>query len=198
MRFRFFGTEIYISFLFFVIIALMIATDRTGLALPTLFSVLLHESGHLIAMWICDCEPKSVKLVPASVSISRGISRKKYGDMFISLAGPIANLVMFISLYFNYKYTKTQFSFDCAVINLALFVFNMLPVLGLDGGMILKLLLEKRFDDTYKADRIVRIITFIIGISLVVLGITIIAKRKFNITVLIVGLYILVSAFMKT
>ena len=197
MRFRFFGTEIYISFLFWTLIVFMIATDRTGLAIPTLFSVLLHEVGHLVFMWICECEPKSIKLVPASISITKGISRKKCGDLVISLAGPAVNLIMFCSLYINYLITKNPFSFDCSLINLALFTFNMLPVSGLDGGTVLKIVLSKKFNNPLKAERAVRIITLFAGLLLGVIGITLIINGNLNISVLIVSLYIILSAFIR-
>lgn len=197
MRFRFFGTEIYISFLFSAVIAFMIATDRTGLVIPTLFSVLLHEVGHLIFMWIFECEPKSIKLVPASISITRGISAKKYGDLLISLAGPMVNLIMFCSLYVNFLITKSAFSLDCALINLAFFIFNMLPVSGLDGGTVLKIILSKKFKDPLKAERIVRIITLAVGLLVSIIGITLIINGELNISVFIVAIYILISAFIR-
>ena len=197
MRFRFFGTEIYISFLFSAVIAFMIATDRTGLVIPTLFSVLLHEVGHLIFMWIFECEPKSIKLVPASISITRGMSAKKYGDLIISLAGPMVNLIMFCSLYVNFLITKSAFSLDCALINLAFFTFNMLPVSGLDGGTILKIILSKKFKDPLKAERIVRIITLAVGLLVGIIGITLIINGELNISVFIVAIYIIISAFIR-
>lgn len=197
MRFRFFGTEIYISFLFSAVIAFMIATDRTGLVIPTLFSVLLHEVGHLIFMWIFECEPKSIKLVPASISITRGMSAKKYGDLLISLAGPMVNLIMFCSLYVNFLITKSAFSLDCALINLAFFIFNILPVSGLDGGTILKIILSKKFKDPLKAERIVKIITLAVGLLVGIIGITLIINGELNISVFIVAIYIIISAFIR-
>lgn len=197
MRFRFFGTEIYISFLFSAVIAFMIATDRTGLVIPTLFSVLLHEVGHLIFMWIFECEPKSIKLVPASISITRGMSAKKYGDLLISLAGPMVNLIMFCSLYVNFLITKSAFSLDCALINLAFFTFNMLPVSGLDGGTVLKIILSKKLKDPLKAERIVRIITLAVGLLVSIIGITLIINGELNISVFIVAIYIIISAFIR-
>ena len=197
MRFRFFGTEIYISFLFSAVIAFMIATDRTGLVIPTLFSVLLHEVGHLIFMWIFECEPKSIKLVPASISITRGMSAKKYGDLLISLAGPMVNLIMFCSLYVNFLITESAFSLDCALINLAFFIFNILPVSGLDGGTILKIILSKKFKDPLKAERIVKIITLAVGLLVGIIGITLIINGELNISVFIVAIYIIISAFIR-
>lgn len=58
MKFKFLGIEIYVSFLFAAILVIMLATDRTGLLLPSLFAIFVHEAAHLFAMWIVDCTPK--------------------------------------------------------------------------------------------------------------------------------------------
>ena len=58
LKFRLFGTEVYISFLFMAVITIMLATDRTGLILPSLFAIIMHEAGHLFAMWLLECAPK--------------------------------------------------------------------------------------------------------------------------------------------
>ena len=76
MRFKLLGTEIYISFLFTAIITLMILFDRTGMAVPTICAVILHETAHLFAMWALDCAPKKVKLIPASVQITTSFTKK--------------------------------------------------------------------------------------------------------------------------
>ena len=70
MRFKLFGTEFYISFLFAAVITAMLAFDRTGFILPLFFAVLVHELGHLTAMWVLDCAPKRIRLIPAAVEIT--------------------------------------------------------------------------------------------------------------------------------
>lgn len=78
MRFKLLGTEFYVSFLFSAVITAMLAFDRTGYALPLIFAVVMHEGGHLLAMWILDCSPKRVRLVPAAVEITtRSAARAK-------------------------------------------------------------------------------------------------------------------------
>ena len=84
MKIRFLGTEIYISFLFMALICIMLATDRTGLLMPTLFAVLMHEIGHLFAMWLLDCEPKQIRLIPASVQITAPITKGPIMAIIIS------------------------------------------------------------------------------------------------------------------
>ncbi len=197
MRFKLFGVEIYVSFLFAAVICFMIFTDRTGLCMPTLLCVLLHEAGHLIAMWICESEPKSIKLVPASVSITRGISRKKYGDMFIALAGPLLNIIAAVSVGANYMITHLPISYMFMLINLAVALFNLLPVSGLDGGTVLLVILTKIYKNPQKAEGILKIITLLLGVIVFLLGVFICVKGKLNITVFIVAFYIIISAFLR-
>ncbi len=196
MKIKLLGTEIYISFLFTAIIAFIIATDRTGLCLPTFFAVLLHETGHLIAMWICDCQPKSIRLVPASISITRDFSSKTNGEIIIALAGPAVNILLFASLFVNYKMTGFPFSADNALINLAVGVFNLLPVKGLDGGTVMFLILN-RFLNCQKAEGIIKIITVLFALSFAVLGVTVLINGRDNISILIFAIYLLIGVFIK-
>ena len=75
MRFKLFGTDIYISFLFASVITLMLLFDKTGLILPLLFAVFMHEIGHLFMMYIRLAAPKRIKLIPASVQITKPFIR---------------------------------------------------------------------------------------------------------------------------
>ena len=196
MRFRFFGTEIYISFLFVAVISFLLATDRTGYCLYVVFAVLLHETGHLIAMWICDCQPKSIKLVPASISITRGFTSKKCGEGIIAVAGPLVNILMFGSLYINYKISAHTLSLEAALINLLVALFNLLPVCGLDGGTILILILNKLLRPS-KALFIVKALTLITAIAFGIAGITLIINGNNNISVFILGIYLIMSVFLR-
>lgn len=197
MRFKFFGTEIYISFLFCAVICFMLATDRTGYCLPTLFAALLHECGHLFLMWVFECQPKSIRLVPASISITGSFPRKKYGEFFVSLAGPLVNIFLFVSLYINYKITKSNVSLNFAAINLVIGLFNLLPVKGLDGGTLLFLTLKSRTNDILKCERIVKIVTFSVGTAVTALAIVLIVSGRLNLTALIVGIYILICGLLR-
>ena len=142
MRFKFFGTEIYISFLFCATGCFMLAVDRTGLIIPTLFAVFVHETGHMLAMWAADCQPKAIRLIPTSVQIVRGFSPKKYGELSITACGPAANLVIFFTLFVNYLIFKSEQSLVFSIINLVIAIFNLLPVSGLDGGTLLAIFIS--------------------------------------------------------
>ena len=143
MKFKLLGSEIYISFLFVAVISLMLATDKTGLALPTLFAVGFHEIGHLLAMWIIGTPPKSIRLIPASVQITRNISDGYKGDIKVALAGPIVNFILFLTLYINYLIFGNDGILYYSLINLIIGLFNLLPVTGLDGGTVLFSIIAK-------------------------------------------------------
>ena len=196
MKFKFLGTQIYISFLFCATLCFMIAIDRTGLIIPTLFAVFIHESGHLLAMWAADCQPKAVRLIPTSVQIIRGFSTKKYGEAAIAFCGPAANLVLFGVLYANYNIFGSEISLNFAILNLVIAVFNLLPVSGLDGGTILTLFIA-RFTNVYKAESTVRIITVVFAVVAFLLGVYLASIGTVNISVFIVAIYLLVCGMIK-
>ena len=196
MRFRLFGTQIYVSFLFSAIIAFMIATDRTGLILPTLFAVAVHETGHLFAMWVTECEPKSIRLIPASVQLVRKMSPKPNGEISVSIMGPVANLLLFSVLYINYRLFGNITVLEFAFLNLIICIFNLLPVKGLDGGSILWEILIKKISEQ-KANIIITATSLFTAAAAVIFGVVTAYESRFNISVFIVAAYITVCALMK-
>ncbi len=196
MKFKFFGTEVYISFLFCAVLCFMLCIDRTGLVIPTLFAVFIHESGHMLAMWATDCQPKAIRLIPTSVQIVRGFSPKKCGEAAITVCGSAANFVVCGVLFINYYIFDSRQSLVFATLNLVIAVFNLMPVSGLDGGTLLTLLLS-RFTDIYKAERTVRIITAVFAFSVFLLGVYFWVSGTLNISVFITAIYLAVCCLIK-
>lgn len=196
MKFKFLGTKIYISFFFMAAVTLMLATDRTGFMLPTLFAVIAHEAAHLFIMWVLDCAPLSVRLIPASVQINRKFSFSPQNDILIAAAGPAANLILSACLYFNYAAFSNLTVLYYALLNLIIGCFNLLPVRGLDGGTIIYTLICK-WKGSDKAALIMRIITLILAVAVIFLAVTLTFRHKLNISMYIVGIYLLVMSLMK-
>ena len=196
MKFTFLGTKIYVSFFFTAAITVMLATDRTGYMLPTLFAVIIHEAAHLFVMWVQDCAPLSIRFIPASVQINKKFSFSPKNDILIAAAGPVANLLLCCCLYFNYAAFGNLTILYYALLNLIIGCFNLLPVKGLDGGTIAYTLICK-FKGQQRAALVMRIITLIIAAAVIILAVTLTLRHKFNISVYIVGIYLLVTALMK-
>lgn len=196
MRFKLFGTEIYVSFLFAAIITAMLAFDRTGYVLPLLFAILLHEGGHLCAMWILDCAPKRVRLVPAAVEITTKVQSGGKNEIFIALCGPAVNLLVFGSLFVNYLAFGNDGYLSTGLINLLIGIFNLLPVTGLDGGTVLFNLLCRKTEPS-RAGLIMRIINLSVAASSLIAAVTLCFKEQFNLSFFILALYIIVMSIIK-
>lgn len=196
MKLKLLGTEIYVSFLFMAVICVMLATDRTGLLLPTLFAVLMHEIGHLFAMWVLDCSPKQIKLIPASVQITAPLTSKYKNDIIIAIIGPIVNLLLFFVLYINFLCFKNSIILNYALINLLITIFNLMPVIGLDGGTILFSVLAKKTEYN-KAILTLKIITLIVAAAVIFLAVTLTIRGKINISLYIIGIYLVIASIIK-
>ena len=196
MRFSLFGTKIYVSFLFTATVSFMLATDRTGLVIPTLFSVLIHETGHLFTMWVTDCAPREIRLIPASVQIIEEYSRPQKARAAVSVSGPLANVAVGAALFINAHISGSDTAMKFALINGVVAAFNMLPVSGLDGGRLLLILLCRK-KDLYAAMRVVNAITAVLAAAVFLAGIYLIIKGSVNLSVFIVALYLAVCAILK-
>ena len=196
MRIRLFGTQIYISFLFVALIALMLATDKTGLALPTLFAVVIHEIGHLFCMWLKESTPKSIRLIPASVQITRSVTHRYNNDIAVALSGPTVNLILFCVLYIYYTAFKNQTVLYYALINLIVGCFNLLPVIGLDGGTALFSIIAQK-KDVNRAMLTLKIITLSVGTAILLLAVSLTLRGNINISVYIISIYLILSVLIK-
>lgn len=139
--FNFYNTEVYLhlSFLiFFLIIGI----------LPTIIlflSVMIHELSHCYVgiRKGYKCKEIQLGLLFGSAIFDNEKSINDKDDILITLAGPLSNLFLWglfkmistivISNDFLSPFIDQMISF-----NLVLFIFNMIPVLPMDGGRILK------------------------------------------------------------
>jgi Zn-dependent protease len=83
---------------------------------------------------------------------------KKWGDAAVAAAGPFSNILMALifglvsrlGLYFEFNNPAFyKMCFFIVVINLVLFVFNMMPIPPLDGSKLILPFLSARARDTY-------------------------------------------------
>lgn len=196
MKFKVFGTDIKITFYFFAFLTLLVFTDKSGFFIPMMVAVLFHEAAHLITMRLVGCAPKEIVLIPASVRIVRGIAVKNTHEIAISLSGPLANIMFFCIFYVCYLLFSYNALLNFAIINLLIGAFNLLPVKGLDGGIILKKLCEI-FMSEQKANLTVNLCALILAILLIFLGVRFLSASSGNFTPIIIGIYLILSVIIK-
>lgn len=177
---RLLGVDVNIDLSFIlVIVAAWLYWGRTGGVVPFLYgslllvfvylSVLAHELTHAAVARERDIQVLDVTLSPlAGVARIEQASANPRDELYIALAGPSANLAIFmllaplVSLFGIAGGTESLFSAGVrfqnisvssmisavAITNLGLMLFNMLPAFPLDGGRVLRAFLATRFGRT--------------------------------------------------
>ena len=150
----------------FWVIAFFFFAASNGLGVTgILTAALLHESGHLAALKSMGGEIKEIKVNLKGIAIKtigKGI-RTLGEELFLNLSGPIVGFIGAIAAYLlHFK--------EFGDLNMALSLFNLLPIKGLDGGAALENVLEFNFGENgVRVSKIISICT----IALVSFGISI-------------------------
>ena len=140
------------------------------LCLALFFSVMLHELGHAFMAKKFGLNTRSITLYPfggIALIKSRRLSQKE--EVCIAIAGPATNFIICLVSFFAIQY-GLPLSYELFIINLIMCVFNMFPAYPMDGGRVLRGLLQTKFD--YKTSTIYCIrISGILSLILMIAGI---------------------------
>ena len=185
--------------LFFLCLAWIVYTDSTLYLLALLASIALHELGHILIYLHDRVIIEEIRLLPFGVGIipqkQRLISRKT--QAICALAGPIINLICagichILSRYIVLPQWLTIFYLS----SLFLGLFNLLPILPLDGSRVLDAIASALWGD-YISRWICSILTFLLGSGLLVFGVHVLLESKMNLSVCILGSYMLICLSVK-
>ena len=157
-----------------------------------LLIIFTHESGHYIFSKIININPKEIIIYPfGGITIYEvDLNIKISKELIILLGGIIFQLIfllLIINLYYYGYITYRVFSV-IKRINYILISFNFLPILPLDGGRLLNLILDKVF--CYK---ISNIITIIISFLFIILFIFI----DISVFRILLGLFLIKSIYIE-
>ena len=129
--------KVYIWFSFFAVICLFLAIGQNPWGLWCISASILHELGHLAAFLYKGYPPLELHFEYSGIRL---IPQKQIYPMrqeiFFLASGSAVNLFCFFTLWLLKLPVPAFF-------HLVLGVFNLFPLKGLDGGQILKLLLER-------------------------------------------------------
>lgn len=184
-----FKTSISIKFSFLATVALLTLSETSASVFMSLMSCFLHETGHLLAMFLFGVDVKKIVLYGAGIKIIRGYSLKeKKKEFIILISGCLMNIIMFLLFFFLKGDSFRTF----AVINLVTAIFNIFPIKSLDGGAILLLLTEEK----PHLFTFVNILTTIITPLLVVVFTLLFSRFRINPSLLISGVYFFIFSLM--
>lgn len=117
-----------------------------------LISILFHEFGHALTARLFGQEAAISLVGIGGQTTRRGDSLSKWKEFLIVLNGPLAGLLLFYLLYklrpsfASEQYPTLNYALKIGIqVNLFWTILNLLPVWPLDGGHLMRILLEGAF-----------------------------------------------------
>lgn len=196
LRFHIAGLDVGVSFWFFALLSACALVQQGELMFYLLLPVAVHELGHLLMMAAVGAEVRGVQCTASGIAIQRDAGcRMSYGREFlICAAGPAVNLALAGWLHLCcFHSVRTMF---LVAANVAVGVFNLLPIGDLDGGQMLKLA-AARWLPAGTAHRVSRVTAFaalgmLFGLAFFVLG-----RGWYNPTLLLACAYLAVNVIIR-
>ncbi len=180
------GIRCKLSLLFPAVLLYLLYLDQSGMTLFCFSAAFIHEGGHLLAAYVLRNRPKElvISCFGMRLVMNDSLLCSASDETMIAFAGPAVNVIaslVFFALPVDPLYAK---------IHLIMAVFNLLPIIPLDGGRAVRALLVDRLYPLH-GKRIETVIFFAVWLPLVALGIGLMLHPIHNVTLLIVSLYLL-------
>ena len=108
---------------------------------------LIHELGHIFFIKLFQYEVIKIEILPFGgyTEINKKINSNINEDLLIACGGILIQIIFGIVIYF-FKGFFSPFTYHLlTTYNFILIIFNLIPIIPLDGNQIIHLLLEKYF-----------------------------------------------------
>lgn len=170
---------------FLLTAALLLYLDRSGVLPWALLACACHELGHWAAIRATGGRVARLRLsaVGAELKLSATGRQSKAGKVLSALAGPGVNLALALAASRLEGEGRQTF----AGLNLALGLFNLLPVRQLDGGQALVCLLGER------GETAAEIVSLAAAVLLTAAGAAAFWVTRSNFTLLLTAVWLLFS-----
>lgn len=191
-KIKMFGVELSFHPLF-VIFALFLLYYNCFLFISYLIAMFIHEYAHSFVAYRCGYKIGNIKLLPFGICLNLNNCKITPTDEIkIAMAGPISNIIIYISILSIFWIYPPSFMilYNFAFCNIILALFNLLPVMPLDGGRILVGALSN-FWPRQKVIKICYLINCIVGGCLLILFFVMLPL--INLTFLFLGLFIIIA-----
>ena len=146
--------------------------------------IFIHEVGHLVGAIYYKWNIKKVVILPfGGITIFNELINKSLKEEFVILVlGPLFQILFYFILVF-YKYNNVLIT----NYHYSLLLFNLLPIIPLDGSKLINIILNKVF--SYKYSHIITIIISLITLSLLFIR----TIRMNSLILLIIIIFILIK-----
>ena len=141
--------------------------------------VLIHETGHIFFSYFFHYKIKSVTIYPFGgiTKYEHLVNSCSYKDIIIYLGGILFQIIIYIIIFILHKYGFIRIHLYFLIIkyNSSIMLFNLIPIIPLDGYLILNYLFNKfySFKKSY-------FLSYILSMILIILFIIINVYYKLN------------------
>ena len=156
-------TKFNVKFSFPAVLAVILSTDTEGTALLCILACALHETGHIITMFLSGNPPEKISFCGGGIRLSGGTK-----TIPVIISGCFVNFALFILFWFLGTSDKLRLF---GMINLLTGIFNLIPVQPLDGYNLLEQLFIRFFpvERVISAMRITETTAAILSAPLIIL-----------------------------
>lgn len=155
--------------------------------------VFLHELAHLLAAICIGLKPSRIIFFPFGVNLKlkNSIIGALSDEIILYLSGPLLNAVLAILSVF---FTKNEYFNLFYYNNLGLFLFNILPILPMDGGILAKKILTARVGYR-RSETLLKCISLVLILFLIFIQMYLLIKNKFNFSILLAVIFLTGNIF---
>lgn len=147
----------------------------------------------------CGMKPKEIRFSLLGMTMvekeEENISYQE--ERLIAFGGPFVNLLFILLFFICFRISENEKFLVLAIVNGFLFLFNSLPIFSLDGGRILLFSLLMYLKDTQIAYKIEKIVSLVFIIFLSILGVFVLYQTGYNLSLLLLSIYLFFVLYKK-
>lgn len=155
--------------------------------------IIFHEFGHYFMSYIFKWNVSKINIYPFGglIIFDDKIDKPLYQEFLITIFGPIFQWIIFLFLLLFKKYYSSYFINSLYNYHIYMFIFNLLPIVPLDGSKIINIFLNKILSFK-KSNLILSIISILFTI-----GFLIVFKNNYSYYIIISFLIYEIINFLK-
>lgn len=161
--------------------------------LSAFFALIIHEGSHTLVSMAQGGKLQKLRVFPIGLNAVFSVDFNKDTNAFlVNISGPLSNILISLGCFLlsTYYLPKSDNMRFFILTNIFLAVFNMLPVLPLDGGRIFRDILTSQIG-LFKAHKYSRRVSKGLGVFIVLMGLVQLHDNIYNFSLILLGSYIL-------
>lgn len=134
-----------------------------------LLAIAFHELGHIAALTLFDGRIRGFKMSMIGMCISYCGLKNRIEEFISLLSGPLSGIILAYLCSYLGRYYNSDFLLTCSGFGVLLSTYNLLPILPLDGGRMMRCLLAAAIGED-RADGVCITVGVVLSAALALLG----------------------------